>query len=76
MGEVYRGRDTKLGLDVALRVLPESVTDDSGRLARFRRGGQVLAVLNDPNIAHDGYEESNSVHALVMKLAEGRTLAE
>jgi serine/threonine protein kinase/Tol biopolymer transport system component len=76
MGEVYRARDTKLGRDVAIKVLPEYVAADSERLARFHREAQVLASLNHPNIAHlHGYEESTSVHALVMELVEGETLA-
>src|SRR3974377_1793959 len=46
MGEVYRARDTKLGRDVALKVLPEGLARDSGRMARFQREAQVLASLN------------------------------
>jgi serine/threonine protein kinase/Tol biopolymer transport system component len=77
MGEVYRARDTKLNRDVAIKVLPESVATDPDRLARFHREAQVLASLNHPNIAHiHGYEESNSVHALIMELVEGPTLAD
>src|SRR5262252_9340714 len=77
MGEVYRARDTKLGRDVAIKVLPESVATDPERLARFHREAQVLASLNHPNIAHiHGYEESNGIHALVMELVEGPTLAD
>ena len=77
MGEVYRGRDTKLGRDVALKVLPASLAGDADRLARFRREAQVLAALNHPNIAHiHGFEDSGDVHALVMELVEGPTLAE
>jgi eukaryotic-like serine/threonine-protein kinase len=76
MGEVYRGRDTKLNRDVAIKVLPESFANDVDRLARFEREAQVLASLNHPNIAHiHGLEESNGVGALVMELVEGDDLS-
>jgi serine/threonine protein kinase len=51
MGEVYRAKDTKLGRDVALKILPASFTNDPERVARFRREAQVLASLNHPHIA-------------------------
>jgi eukaryotic-like serine/threonine-protein kinase len=77
MGEVYRARDTRLGREVALKVLPEAFARDPERLARFRREAQVLASLNHPNIAAIyGFEESGATHALVMELVEGPTLAE
>ena len=77
MGEVYRARDTKLNRDVAIKVLPDLFANDPERLARFRREAQVLAALNHPNIAHiHGFEDSNGIHALVMELVDGPTLAE
>src|SRR5919108_5809085 len=77
MGEVYRARDPKLGRDIAIKVLPDSVANDPERLARFEREAQMLAALNHPNIAHiHGFEDSNGIHALVMELVEGPTLAE
>ena len=51
MGEVYRAHDTKLGRDVAIKVLPESFAQDAERMARFEREAQLLASLNHPNIA-------------------------
>ncbi|HET7840147.1 MAG TPA: protein kinase [Terriglobia bacterium] len=77
MGEVYRARDNKLGRDVALKVLPGEMAGDQQRMARFKREAQVLASLNHSNIAAIyGFEESGSVHALVMELVQGQTLAE
>jgi len=76
MGEVYRARDTKLNRDVALKILPEAFTSDADRLARFRREAQVLASLNQPNIAAIyGFEDSGATHALVMELVEGEDLS-
>jgi len=77
MGVVYRARDTRLQREVALKVLPESVASDPDRIARFRREATVLASLNHPNIAAIyGFEDSGNVHALVLELVEGPTLAE
>ena len=77
MGEVYRARDTKLQRDVAIKVLPDLFANDPERLARFKRGAQVLASLNHPNIAHiHGLEDANGIYALVMELVEGPTLAD
>ena len=77
MGEVYRARDTKLGRDVALKVLPDSLVHDPERLARFEREAHLLAALNHPHIAHiHGFEDSTGLPALVMELVEGPTLAD
>ena len=77
MGEVYRAKDTKLGRDVALKVLPSSFTNDSQRVARFRREAQVLASLNHPRIAAIyGLEEANGSQFLILELVEGESLDE
>ena len=77
MGEVYRARDTKLGRDVAIKVLPRIFTADADRLARFTREARLLAALNHPHVATiHGLEEFNGLPALVMELVEGPTLAE
>jgi Tol biopolymer transport system component len=77
MGEVYRARDSKLDRDVALKVLPPLFADDPERLARFRREAHLLASLNHAHIAQvHGFEDSGGVHALVMELIEGPTLAD
>ena len=69
MGEVYRARDTKLGRDVALKILPDAFMHDPERLARFQREAQVLASLNHPNIAAIyGLEEADGIRALVLEL--------
>ena len=77
MGEVYRARDTKLNRDVAIKILPPAFASDPDRLARFKREAQVLASLNHPNIgAIHGFEDSGGIHALVLELVEGPTLAD
>ena len=77
MGEVYRARDTRLGRDVAVKVLPRAFTADPDRLARFEREARVLASLNHPHIGTiHGLEESEGVRALVLELVEGETLAD
>ena len=77
MGEVYRARDPRLGRDVALKVLPDSFTMDTERVARFRREAQVLAALNHPHIAAiHGLEDANGLQTLVLELVEGPTLAD
>src|ERR1700676_2377383 len=75
MGEVYQAHDTKLGRDVAIKVLPEAFAHDADRLSRFQREAKLLASLNHPNIATiHGLEESNVTHYLVMELVPGETL--
>src|SRR5213592_1834606 len=77
MGEVYRARDSRLGREVAIKVLPAAMASDAERMARFQREAQTLASLNHANIASIyGLEESGGVRALVMELVEGPTLAE
>jgi eukaryotic-like serine/threonine-protein kinase len=77
MGEVYRARDTRLGRDVAIKILPDAFALDPERVARFKREAHVLASLNHPHIAQIyGIEESGPVRAIVMELVGGRTLAE
>jgi Tol biopolymer transport system component len=75
MGEVYRARDTRLGREVAIKVLPRAFTADSERLARFEREARHLAALNHPHIgALYGLEEGDGNRALVLELVEGETL--
>ncbi|MBI3404869.1 MAG: serine/threonine-protein kinase [Acidobacteria bacterium] len=77
MGEVYRAKDTRLGRDVAVKVLPAAFSSDAQRMARLEREAQVLASLNHPHIAAIyGMEESGANRALVMELVDGPTLAD
>jgi len=77
MGEVYRAKDPRLSREVAIKVLPQALANDSERLARFRREAQVLAALNHSQIAAIyGLEETGGAEALVLELVEGETLAE
>ena len=77
MGEVYQAHDTKLGRDVAIKVLPEAFAHDPDRLSRFQREAKMLAALNHPNIATiHGLEQSGGTSYLVMELVSGETLAE
>jgi serine/threonine protein kinase len=77
MGEVYQAKDSKLGRDVAIKVLPEEFAKDSDRVARFQREAKVLASLNHPNIAAIyGLEESGGTNFLVLELVDGDTLAD
>ena len=75
MGEVYQAHDTKLGRNVAIKVLPELFAHDPDRLSRFQREAKMLATLNDPTIATIyGLEESHGASYLVMELVSGETL--
>jgi serine/threonine-protein kinase len=77
MGEVYQAKDTKLGRDVAIKVLPEEFARDHDRVARFQREAKLLAALNHPNIAAIyGLEEVEDTNFLVMELVEGDTLSD
>ena len=75
MGEVYRARDTRLGREVAVKVLPEPFASDPGRQARFEREARAVAALSHPNILaiHD-YGTEGAVTYAVMELLEGQTL--
>jgi serine/threonine protein kinase/tetratricopeptide (TPR) repeat protein len=75
MGEVYRATDTKLGRDVALKVLPAAMARDPERLARFQREARAVAALNHPHIVTlYSVEEAEGVHFLTMELIEGQSL--
>ena len=77
MGEVYRGRDTQLDRNVAIKILPQTFVADAERVARFQREAKVLASLNHPHIATIyGLVEANGGKALVMELVEGEDLAQ
>ena len=77
MGQVFRGRDTKLDRDVAIKILPEPFAHDAERLARFMREAKTLASLNHSNIAGIyGLEEGGGSTALVMELVEGVDLSQ
>jgi len=68
MGEVYRARDTRLGRDVAIKILPQAFANDADRVARFEREARVLASLNHPNIAAIyGVEQAEGILGLVME---------
>lgn len=77
MGEVYRARDSRLGREVALKVLPEAFARDPERLARFEREGRLLATLNHPNVAVIyGVERDGDRLCLALELIAGESLAE
>jgi serine/threonine protein kinase len=77
MGEVYQATDTKLGREVAIKILPDECTCEPERLARFEREARMLAALNHPNIVTiHSIEEAEGRHLLVMELVEGTTLSD
>jgi Tol biopolymer transport system component len=77
MGEVYRAKDTKLGREVALKVLPEAFSRDPERVVRFQREARLLAALSHPSIAAIyGLEETEGRHVLVLELVPGEALSE
>jgi serine/threonine-protein kinase len=77
MGEVYRGRDTRLRREVALKTLPDRFTQDPERVARLQREARALASLQHPNIASIfGFEEAEERCFLVMELVAGENLAQ
>ncbi len=75
MGEVYRARDSRLGRDVAVKVLPQDVASDPDRLTRFEREARTVAALNHPNIVVlHSIEEDHGTRFLTMELVEGQTV--
>ena len=77
MGEVYRALDTRLDREVAVKVLPRALAEDPERIVRLQREARLLAALNHPHIATiHGLEVAAGVHAIVMELIDGPTLAE
>jgi len=75
MGEVYLARDTKLGRDVALKILPPTLAGDVDRLARFQREARAVAALNHPHIVTIySVEESDGLHFFTMEVVEGQPL--
>src|ERR1700674_1901441 len=77
MGDVYLAHDSKLGRDVAIKVLPEQFARDPERLARFQREAKLLAALNHPNIAAIyGLDQSGDTHYLIMELVPGDALGQ
>src|SRR5262245_60276612 len=76
MGEVYRAHDSRLGRDVAIKILPLALAASAERLARFQREAKTVAGLNHPNIVTlHSIEETDGVRFLTMELVEGRDLS-
>jgi serine/threonine protein kinase len=77
MGVVYRGRDTRLDWEVAIKALPQDFASDTERLVRLEREAKVLASLNHPHIASiQGMEKAEGQSFLILELVEGEELAE
>lgn len=77
MGEVHRAHDTRLGRDVAVKVLPDEVSSSPERMARFEREARIVASLNHPNIITlHSIEEAAGTRFLTMELVEGRSFAD
>jgi serine/threonine protein kinase/Flp pilus assembly protein TadD len=77
MGEVYRAKDSRLGREVAVKVLPSDVAANPDRLARFEREARTVAGLNHPNIVTlFSVEDENGVRFLTMELVQGQSLTE
>jgi len=76
MGEVYRARDTRLGRDVAVKILPAEFSSDPIRKQRFEREARTISGLNHPHICvlHD-VGSQDGISYLVMECVEGDTLA-
>jgi serine/threonine protein kinase len=75
MGEVYRATDTRLGRDVAVKILPAEMAGDAGRLARFEREARTVAGLNHPSIVTlFSVEDEGDTRFLTMELVEGQSL--
>jgi serine/threonine protein kinase len=77
MGEVYRAEDTKLGREIALKILPADLASSPERLERFQREARTLAAVDHPNIVHIySVEQDAGVHFLIMQLVRGVELSE
>jgi serine/threonine protein kinase len=75
MGEVYRARDTQLGREVAIKVLPPEMAADPSRLERFKREAKSVAALNHPNIVTlFSVEEAEGIHFLTLELVTGKAI--
>ncbi|MCY3001179.1 MAG: serine/threonine-protein kinase, partial [Planctomycetota bacterium] len=77
MGEVYSAKDTRLGREVAIKVLPPQFAEEEDRLRRFEREARTLASFNHPNVAQIfGVEHVDSIYFLVLELVPGESLEE